>query len=106
MCNCDAEVAHYSAALCHLGNISYQLGKPVPMAARPRLLGDNEQVLASFDAIQDNLKQVGIPMADNKYQLGRVLTLDPAAEQFVGDEEANQLLTRPYREPYVVPQTV
>src|SRR5688500_20235654 len=25
--NCDAEVAHYSAALCHLGNISYRLGE-------------------------------------------------------------------------------
>ena len=23
--NCDAEVAHYSAACCHLGNISYRL---------------------------------------------------------------------------------
>ena len=25
--NCDAEVAHYSSALCHLANISYRLGR-------------------------------------------------------------------------------
>jgi len=28
--NCDAEVAHYSAACCHLGNISYRLGAGSP----------------------------------------------------------------------------
>jgi hypothetical protein len=106
MCNCDAEVAHYSAALCHLGNVSYRLGKPVPMQARPRLLGDNEQVIASFDALMDNLRQVNIPLDDNTYQLGRVLTMDPVAEKFIDDQEANQLLTRPYRAPYVVPDVV
>src|SRR5690606_4255767 len=26
--NADAETAHYSAALCHLGNISFRLGQP------------------------------------------------------------------------------
>src|SRR5690606_41440598 len=25
--NCDAEVGHYSSALCHLANISYRLGE-------------------------------------------------------------------------------
>ena len=77
MCNCDAEVAHYSAALCHLGNISYRLGKPVPMQARPRLLGDNPEVIASFDALRDNLKVVGIPMEGNTYQLGPRAELGP-----------------------------
>ncbi len=76
------------------------------MAARPRLLGDNQQVNESFDAVQENLKQVGIPVEDNIYQLGRVLTIDPTSEKFVDDDEANQLLTRPYRAPYVVPEVV
>lgn len=40
------------------------------------------------------------------YRLGRRLKFDPATEKFVGDDEANQMLTRPYREPYVVPQQV
>ncbi len=106
MSNCDAEVAHYSAALCHLGNISYRLGKPVPMQARPRLLGDNSEVVAGFDALHDNLKAVDIQLDSDTYQLGRVLNLDPATEKFIEDEEADQLLTRPYREPYVVPEEV
>ena len=37
---------------------------------------------------------------------GRRLVLDGETETFVGDAEANALLTRKYRPPYVVPETV
>ncbi len=104
--NCDAEVAHYSAALCHLGNISYRLGQPVPFRDKPALLGDNAEVAASLEAIRENLQAVNIKLDENTYQLGRVLTIDPKTEKFVGDDEANQLLTRPYRKPFVVPEAV
>ena len=40
------------------------------------------------------------------YRLGRQLKFDPATETFPNDTEANALLTRPYRKPYVVPQSV
>jgi hypothetical protein len=91
--------------LCHLGNISYRLGQPVPFREKPGLLGDNAEVVESFDAIRDNLKAVNIQLdGDNTYQLGRVLTLDPQTEKFVNDEQANALLTRPYRAPFTVPK--
>jgi hypothetical protein len=53
------EDGHLSTALCHLGNISYRVGRSV-----------------KFD--------------------GRT-------ERFVGDEEADKLLGRTYRAPYVLP---
>ena len=106
LCNCDAEVGHYSAALAHLANISYRLGKPVPMQARPRRLGDNAEVVAAFDALHDNLKAVDIQLDDKTYQLGRILNVDSDNERFIDDDEANQLLTRPYRKPYEVPEVV
>ena len=37
---------------------------------------------------------------------GKLLEFDPEKEQFVGNEAANKLLTRAYREPFVVPATV
>jgi predicted dehydrogenase len=37
---------------------------------------------------------------------GRKLTLNPEKEQFVNDPEADKLLTRTYRPPYVMPVTV
>ncbi|MCA1685679.1 MAG: hypothetical protein LC745_06765, partial [Planctomycetia bacterium] len=42
------------------------------------------------------------------YQLGRTLTVDPMNERFVGEgaEGANLLLSRPYRAPFVVPETL
>jgi len=38
------------------------------------------------------------------YRLNRVLEFDPATERFKNDAEADRLLTRQYREPYVVPK--
>jgi predicted dehydrogenase len=40
------------------------------------------------------------------YRVGRELRFDPARMQFVADAEANKLLTRDYRKPYVVPEKV
>ncbi len=40
------------------------------------------------------------------YRLGRVLTFDPDAERFVNDPEADKMLTRNYRPPFVVPEKV
>jgi hypothetical protein len=104
--NCDAKVAHYSAALCHLANISHRLGKNVPFKAGISGRSDNQQVRDAFDMVVNNLESVKIRLTDSQYTLGRVLDFDAKTEQFVNDAEANQLLTRPYRKPFVVPAQV
>jgi len=45
-------------------------------------------------------------MANISYRTGRKLAFDPAKEKFVGDTEANKLVSRDYRKPYVVPEKV
>jgi predicted dehydrogenase len=44
-------------------------------------------------------------LANLAMQLGRTLTWDPQAGKVVGDDEANRLLTRPYRGPWIHPGT-
>jgi hypothetical protein len=41
-------------------------------------------------------------LANVAYRVGRRLTFDGAKERFVGDAEADKLLTREYRAPYVI----
>jgi len=45
-------------------------------------------------------------LAKIAYKLGRTIQFDPKTEQFPGDEEANRLLKRKYRPPYIVPEQV
>jgi predicted dehydrogenase len=45
-------------------------------------------------------------LANIAYRLKRRLRVDPATQTFPGDEEANRMLTRQYRPPYVVPEVV
>lgn len=40
------------------------------------------------------------------YRVGRQLEFDPKTERFVGDEQADALLTRTYRQPFVMPEQV
>ncbi|HKB03246.1 MAG TPA: Gfo/Idh/MocA family oxidoreductase [Gemmataceae bacterium] len=106
-CNAPAEHGHYSSALCHLGNISYRLGEQVPFDGKAKL-GDNREVVETFKNLQENLIGVGVKLEAHTYRLGRTLTVDPDAERFAGEgsKEANALLTREYRKPFVVPEKV
>jgi len=104
--NAGAEEGHYSSALCHLGNISYRLGEAAPFDKRAQSIGDNKQVVESFEKIQANCRAVGMNLDETNYMLGRTLDLDPLSEKFTGDAEANALLTREYRKPFVVPEKV
>jgi predicted dehydrogenase len=45
-------------------------------------------------------------LSNVSYRLGRVLNFNPEKERFEGDDEANKMLTRDYRAPFVVPETV
>jgi len=40
------------------------------------------------------------------YRLGRTLKFDPKKEKFIGDKDANKMLKRKYRKPYVIPDNV
>ncbi len=47
-----------------------------------------------------------VHLANISYRLGRSLDFDPKKQCFVNDDEANGMLTRQYRKPFVVPEKV
>ena len=47
-----------------------------------------------------------VHIANISYRLGRTLKFDPVKMNFGGDAEANKMMTREYRKPYVVPEKV
>jgi hypothetical protein len=53
-----------------------------------------------------HLKAQGVNLAEAKCHIGPRLEFDPNAERFVGNREADNLLTRQYRKPFVVPDKV
>jgi predicted dehydrogenase len=55
------------------------------------------------DIEQGHISSASSIMANISMQLGRSLTWDPVKGEVVGDPEANRLLRRPYRAPWVHP---
>ena len=53
--------------------------------------------------MEQHLKDNKVQLNETKYRVGRKLKIDPKTETFVGDKEADALLTRHYRKGFVVP---
>jgi hypothetical protein len=102
----DAHIleGHYSSALCHLANISHRLGQPESFGRKPSILGDDPEVDRTFQWFVETAQKNGVDVKKSTYTLGRPLQLDPEKEKFIGDAEADKLLTREYRAPFVVPK--
>jgi predicted dehydrogenase len=52
------------------------------------------------------MSTVLVHLANISYRLGRTLNFDPKTQTCIGDAEANRMLTRKYREPFVVREKV
>jgi predicted dehydrogenase len=104
--NADILEGHYSSALCHIGNISYRLGRNAAPAEIRRELESvkvNEDALETFERTRKHLEANGIDLEKTKLTLGPLLRLVPDGEVFDDNAKANALLTREYRKPFVVP---
>ena len=98
---------HRSALLVHLGNISYRLGEEVPFDRLTKPFGGDKLFHESFEDMKRHLVDAGrMELDKSTCRLGPKLSFDAQAEKFVGAPDANRLLSRPYRAPFVVPEQV
>lgn len=102
--NGDILEGHLSSALCHLGNVSYRLGDEQAFAKKAAILEGDKDTIETLGRMEEHLKMNHIEAAN--YRLGRKLLIDAATESFVGDKEADALLTREYRKGFEVPAVV
>ena len=98
---------HRSVLLAHLGNISYRLGTDVPFNSQTKTFDGDKTFHDSFEDMKSHLADAGrLDLNNATYRLGRQLRFDAQAERFVGAPEADAMLSRPYRAPFVVPDQV
>ncbi len=106
--NADVREGHLSAAISHLGNISYYMGENNKVT-----VNELSSVLAGVKSLDDNeatlqrtvkhLVKNGVDLDKYQISLGANLQLDPQKEIFTNNDAANAMLTREYRKPYVCP---
>ncbi len=102
----DILEGHLSSALCHTGNISYRLGtgkNPDEIREKVRKYAKLEE---AYDRMVEHLARNEVDLSKTPITLGMGLEMDPATERFRNQPEADKLLTREYRKPFVVPENV
>ena len=67
---------------------------------------ENNQELAKADIRDGFYSSALIHLGNIAYRLGRSLEFDPSTMKFINDKEADALLSRQYRAPFVVPDKV
>ena len=104
--NADILEGHLSSALCHTGNIAHRLGKQAsPEAIRETLRG-NKAALETLGRFEEHLAKNNVDLKLTQATMGVFLQMDPKTERFLGNAQANELLTRNYRAPFIVPDKV
>jgi predicted dehydrogenase len=96
-------------------DIAYKPGPAIPESAEPEVshfqnfidcVRSRKREDLHCEMLEGHMSTSLCHLANIAFRTGRKLTFDPAAETFPGDAEANALLTRKYREPFVVPDKV
>jgi predicted dehydrogenase len=102
----DILEGHLSSALCHTGNISYRLGAHHTPEEIREAVKTTPDLAEALGRMEEHLAANNVDLHKTPATLGTVLSMDVHKERFVGNHRANQLLTREYRKPFVVPKRV
>ena len=100
----DALEGHLSGGLVHMANISCRLGQATSNQDIRDAIRGEHALSESFERLEKHLSAHQIDSSAESLSLGPMLTMEPRTVRFVGDfaDGANQLVSREYREPFVV----
>jgi predicted dehydrogenase len=102
----DILEGHLSSALCHTGNISYRLGKTHSPEEIREAVKANSDLTEALGRMEQHLGANNVDLHKTPATLGDILNMNPKTEQFLKNRQANRLLKREYRKPFVVPKRV
>jgi hypothetical protein len=95
-----------SSCLAHFSNISYRLGKEAEPGVVQEAMKGQPAAAETLARLTEHLAANGVKLDATKATLGVPLTIDPATETVKDNPAATALLTRKYREPFVVKEVV
>lgn len=102
----DILEGYLSSSLCHTANISYRLGRTHSPEEIRDAVRDNSDLSEMLGRMEEHLAANKVDLKKTPAALGATLKMDPKTEKFLDNPEANRLLTREYRKPFVVPEKV
>ncbi len=102
--NGDILEGHISSGLCHMSNISYQVGEKQPAAEILQTAAANDRLRDSVERMLAHLRANEVDVDGPTITAGAWLEMDPETEHFINNAEANGLARRHDRRPFVVPQ--
>jgi predicted dehydrogenase len=103
----DVLEGHISCAYSHLANMSYYLGKPTSVDDIRKTLGAWKTREDTTDCLNRTIQHLAandVDLNQTPLSLGPVLNIDVEHETVLDNAEANKLLTREYRAPFLVPK--
>lgn len=104
--NADIWEGHVSSALCHTGNIAYYLGgNASPGQILEEIRGD-ALAAESIGRMLEHIQVNDVDLNATPVTFGKHLKMDATRTTFLGNDRANEMLTRVYRKPFVVPAIV
>ncbi len=104
--NAEILEGHLSAGLVHTGNISYRIGSRKQPGEIKEAMQSQKCLAEAYDRMQGHLEANEIDLSKENLQLGVPLKFDPKKERFIDNKDANALVSRNYRAPFVVPEKV
>ena len=98
----DVEEGHISTAVCHLGNISYRVGRRASVAEQRAAIADLPYFAELYDCLLAHLEAHQID--PDRAILGELLEVDSTGECVVNHPAANRIVRGWYRKPYTTPE--